>query len=305
MIYVNNPKESLKIFEALASPVRLRILELLHDGSEMNINELAKKLEITNSALTMHIQKLSDCGLIRIRLSSFSRGMQKLCSITEDKMLIEFVDKMSNDSFYETELDVGQYSEYSINPTCGLADTKALIGDLDNPQAFSYPERFQANIVWFTDGYLTYRFPNKLLTYQRPKELQISMEISGEAPGADAQFPSDIQFIVNGVNVGTYVCPGEFFDRKGRYTPDWWFVNFGQYGKIKILSINEEGTFLEGLYFGPTTIKDLQLEKHDNISFTVDCKHSSEHIGGVNLFGNGFGDYNQGIRCRLFYIEEK
>ena len=185
MIYVNNLQESLKLFEALASPVRLKILDLLHDGSEMNINELAKKLELTNSALTMHIQKLSDCGLVRIRLSSFSRGMQKLCSLTEDKMLIELVDKMSNENYYETELDVGQYSEYSINPTCGLADTNALIGDLDNPQAFSFPERFHAHVVWYTDGYLTYRFPNKLLAYQKPRELQISFEISSESPGAD------------------------------------------------------------------------------------------------------------------------
>lgn len=306
MIYVNNLQESLKLFEALASPVRLKILDLLHDGSEMNINELAKKLELTNSALTMHIQKLSDCGLVRIRLSSFSRGMQKLCSLTEDKMLIELVDKMSNENFHETELDVGQYSEYSINPTCGLADTNALIGDLDNPQAFSYPERFHAHVVWYTDGYLTYRFPNKLLAYQKPRELQFSFEISSESPGADSNFPSDIQLIINGINVGTYVCPGEYFDRKGRYTPDWWFVNFGQYGRMKILSINEEGTFLEGLYLGPTTITDLQLGKHDSISFTVDCRNSSSsHIGGVNLFGNGFGDYNQGIRCRLFYTEEK
>lgn len=62
MIYITNLQDKLKLFEALASPVRLRIVELLHDGEEMNINELSKKLNLTNSALTMHIQKLYDCG---------------------------------------------------------------------------------------------------------------------------------------------------------------------------------------------------------------------------------------------------
>ncbi len=305
MIYVNNIQESLKIFEALASPVRLKIIELLHDGSEMNINELAQNLELTNSALTMHIQKLSDCGLVRIRLSSFSRGMQKLCSLTEDKILIELVDKMSNDAFYETELEVGQYSEYAINPTCGLATLHAIIGGFDNPQVFSYPERFQAHIIWFTDGFVNYRFPNHLLKTQRPKDLQISFEISGEAPGASEHFPSDIHLIVNDIDVGIYHCPGEYFDRRGRYTPDWWESNFGQYGRIKVLSINEEGTFLDGLYIGETTIRDLNLEAHNSISFMIDCRNQTEYNGGVNLFGTGFGDYNQGIRCRLFYTEDK
>lgn len=306
MIIINNLQENLKLFEALASPVRLKILNLLHDGNEMNINELAKKLELTNSALTMHIQKLSDCGIVRVRLAPFSRGTQKLCSLTEDNLLISLIDKTSNENFYETELDVGQYSEYSVNPTCGLADTASLIGNLDDPQVFSYSERFNAHITWYTDGYLTYRFPYKLLFHQKPKELQFTLEVSSESPGANSNFPSAIHFIVNGTDVGVYVCPGEYFERKGRYTPDWWFVNFGQYGRMKMLSVNEEGTFLDGLYLGSTTIDDLQLKNHENISFSVDCRNPDSSLnGGVTLFGIGFGDYNQGIRCRLFYTEEK
>lgn len=306
MIYITNLQDKLKLFEALASPVRLRIVELLHDGEEMNINELSKKLNLTNSALTMHIQKLYDCGLIRVRLSSVKRGTQKLCSLTEDKLLIELVDKMSSESFYETELNVGQYTEYSVHPTCGLANLSDLTGELDNPQAFSYPERFTACVVWFTDGQLTYRFPNKLLTYQKPKELQLSFEIAGEAPGAVENFPSEISFYLNGIPVGVYHCPGEFFERKGRYTPDWWFTNFGQYGRIKILTINQEGTFLDGMPVGETTIDDLNLEQHENIAFTLDCRKEKglEENGGITLFGKGFGDYDQGIKLRLVYTQE-
>lgn len=305
MILVNDVQESLGLFEALASPVRLQIIGLLRDGREMNINEIAKQIHLTNSALTMHIQKLADCGILRIRLCALSRGTQKLCSLTEDKILIEFVDKIRNDNFYETELEVGQYSDYSISPTCGIADLYSLIGDFDNPQVFSYPERFQARILWFTEGFVTYRFPSKLRSYQQPEELQFSMEISGEAPGASQHFPSSIHFIVNGIDVGEYVCPGEYFDRRGRFTPDWWSSNFGQYGRLKNLSIDRYGTLLDGLRIGDTTIEDLHLDKNENISLTIDCQDKDNYHGGVNLFGTGFGDYNQGIRCRLFYSETK
>lgn len=272
----------------------------------IDINELAKSLNLTNSALTMHIQKLSDCGLIRVRLSSMLRGTQKLCSLTEDKLLIELVDKMSSESFYETELNVGQYTEYSVNPTCGLANMTQLTGELDNPQAFSYPERFTACVVWFTDGRLTYRFPNKLLAYQTPKELQLSFEIAGEAPGAVENYPSEIFFSINGVPTGVYHCPGEFFERKGRYTPDWWFTNFGQYGRIKILTINQEGTFLDGMPVSETTLDDLHLDQHENIAFTLDCRKEEglEENGGITLFGKGYGDYDQGIKLRLVYTQD-
>ena len=257
MIYINNLKENLKLFEALASPVRLQIIEILHDGNEMNINEIAKRLKLTNSALTMHIQKLAKCGLIRVRLSSVSRGTQKLCSLTEDKLLIELVDKLKDRSFYETELDVGHYSEYSINPTCGLGDLYAPIGVFDDNQVFAYPERFNAHIAWYTDGYLTYRFPNMLHSSQKPKELQFSFEIAGEAPGGVENYPSDITFYVNDMKVCIDECPGEIFDRRGRFTPDWWESSFGQFGRLKLLSITEEGTFLDGVRMGDTSISDI------------------------------------------------
>lgn len=301
MIYVRNLKENLKLFEALASPVRLQIIEMLHDGKEMNLNEMAKKLNLTNSAMTMHIQKLSACGLIRVSLASIARGTQKLCSLTEDKLLIELVDTLNDRAFHETELNVGHYSDYSVNPTCGLGNLHGLIGSFDDTQVFAYPERFNANIVWYTDGYLTYRFPNKLLVSQKAKELQFSFEIAGEAPGGVENFPSDIYFSVNGSRIAKYDCPGEIMGRRGRFTPDWWGDNFGQYGRLKLLSITEEGTFLDGIRVGNTIISDIDLKQGKDISFTIDCSKPSENNGGVTIFGTKFGDYDQGIKCRIFY----
>ena len=82
------------------------------------------------------------------------------------------------------------------------------------------------------------------------RRIQISLELCSEAPGVLSYFPSDIYFIVNGKNLG-YGHPRELFDRKGRYTPEWWFNNFPQYGRIKVITINETGTYLDGLLLSP------------------------------------------------------
>lgn len=305
MIYINNLKENLKLFEALASPIRLQIIDLLHNGNEMNINEIAKHLNLTNSALTMHIQKLAASGLIRVRLSSKTRGTQKLCSLTEDKLLIELVDKSVSESFYETELDVGQYAEYSVNPTCGLGNLYGQIGEFDSKQVFSFPERFGAGLLWYTDGFVTYRFPNMLLTHQTPKELQFSIELAGESPGGVENYPSEIRFLLNGKEVGLYKCSGEKVGRRGRYTPDWWPDEFGQYGNMKVLSVTSDGTFLDGIHASDVTLNDFSFKTLENIALTIDCRNQTKTNGGVTLFGKGFGDYNQGIKFRQFYTENK
>lgn len=303
MIYITNIMDGQKIFEALSSPVRLQIVQLLHKERELNINDIAGKLNLTNSALTMHIKKLSDSGLLKVRLMPIPRGVQKLCSLTDDKLMIELIAEQDGGKFYETEFDVGQYTGYRINPTCGLADGERLLGELDSPQAFSYPDRFRARVLWFTEGYVTYNFPNPILKMQDITELQISFEISGEAPGASDKYPSDIHFFINDIDLCTYRSPGEYFDRVGRFTPNWWFKNFGQYGRFKILAVNEEGTFLDGLPAGGTRLSDLKLANNDDILFKISCEDRRECQGGVTLFGKSFGDYAQGIKCKLFYKE--
>ena len=45
------------------SNVRIEIIKLLIENKEMNMNELAAKLNITNGALTGHIKKLEACGM--------------------------------------------------------------------------------------------------------------------------------------------------------------------------------------------------------------------------------------------------
>ena len=89
MLHITNINESQKLFAALSSPVRIKILNILHENIEININELSQKLGLSNGALTAHIKILSECNLIKVRLATMPKGIQKLCSLAEDKILVE------------------------------------------------------------------------------------------------------------------------------------------------------------------------------------------------------------------------
>lgn len=301
MIYISNLSDGQKIFNALASPVRIKILQILHENSEININEISQKLNLSNGALTVHIKLLSECNLIKVRLATMPKGIQKLCSLAEDKIIVDIKNKTNDYPAYIHELNVGQFSEFHVNAPCGLGTFDNVIGGYDNAQFFSFPDRFKADIVWFTDGFLTYVFPNMVTSKQKIKELQFTMEIGGEAPGAAIDYPTGVEIYVNNVRLGTDVLPGERFDRRGKLTPMWWRDNFGQYGWLKLYSITEEGSFFNGEKVSNVTLDDLNLSDNPFITLKVSCQERSTNIGGITLFGKQFGDQEQGIKLKVTY----
>lgn len=301
MKIVENLMDGYEIFDALASHTRLEILNTLLKNTEMNMDDISKELNISKSSLTMHIKKLEAAGLITVRLSLARRGTQKLCRINEDKLIINILPEEKELDSFETELNVGQYSSYCVEPTCGLSTIENRIDPMDDPRYFSAPERFNAGIIWFTSGYVEYKMPNRLQSDETAVEIQIFMELCSEAPGVLEHYPSDIYFYVNGKQLGYWVSPGELFDRPGRFTPSWWYKNFPQYGRMKIITINENGTYLDGLFLSPVTVKDIQLDTCTEISVRIAVPQNAAHVGGVTLFGKGFGDYNEGIKTKVLY----
>lgn len=156
-------------------------------------------------------------------------------------------------------ITMGHYTDFQVTPTCGLATTEKIIGYFDDPRYFWDVDRVNANILWFTKGYIEYKLPNYLLESQEPKELEISLEICSEAPGYNEDWPSDITFFINGVNVGYWISPGDFEKEKGKYTPDWWNRNVNQYGMLKIIKINSGGTFIDGEKMSDVTIDGINI----------------------------------------------
>ncbi len=138
------------------------------------MNELASHLNITNGALTSHIKKLENCGLISISNESAGHGNQKICSILLDKILIDLEKQEDILNVYNTDIKVGHYSVYSICPTCGLASSRALIGEVDDSRYFDHPDRYNADILWFTKGFVEYNIPNFIPSFQKITQLTIS-----------------------------------------------------------------------------------------------------------------------------------
>ncbi|MCK9536744.1 MAG: helix-turn-helix domain-containing protein [Bacilli bacterium] len=301
MRIITNLTAGLDIFSALNSKVRINIIKLLNSKHKLSFSDLAKNLDISISTLTPHIKKLEKAGIIEVKLSMDEKYPAKVCTLIENKIIIEIIPEHPEYKSFEFDIDVGKYFDYNVTPTCGLASAKKLIGSLDDPRYFSHPERFDAGIIWFTQGYVEYRIPNLLTINEKPEEVQITCELCSEAPGVISHFPSDIYFIVNGINLGYWTSPGELFDRKGRYTPDWWFQNFPQYGRIKVITVNHTGTYLDGLLLSPVTVSDLNMSKCSDISVKIEIPENAKNIGGITLFGKGFGDYDVGIKVKVLY----
>ena len=91
MLHIKSLDEGLEIFKALGSEVRINIVKLLLENREMNMNELASSLGITNGALTSHIKKLEETGIIKVITEHGRHGNQKLCRVDVDKILVEVV----------------------------------------------------------------------------------------------------------------------------------------------------------------------------------------------------------------------
>lgn len=301
MLHIKTLDEGLEIFKALGSNIRIEIIKILRENNGMNMNDLAAALNVTNGALTSHIKKLEDCGLISITSESSGHGNQKLCSVHLDKILIDIDSAEEDTNVYQAELKVGHYSNYEVFPTCGLASPTALIGEVDDTRYFAHPDRYNADILWFTKGYVEYIIPNFIPFSQKIDKITISAELSSEAPGINDVWPSDISFYINDTFIGSWTSPGDFGDVQGIFTPEWWFPNWNQYGLLKLLVINKRGTFIDGLQISDVTINHLNLTDKSTIRFKMAVNNDADHIGGLTIFGKNFGNYNQDINVRINY----
>lgn len=303
MLHVKNLDEGLEIFKALGSELRINIIKLLQENHEMNMNELATSLGITNGALTSHIKKLEESGIIQVMTERGSHGNQKVCKVAVDKIVVdvESEENEEDQNIYNTEVKVGHYSDYEVYPTCGLATSQAIVGEVDDPRYFSHPDRINAGILWFTKGYMEYIIPNLLPSATKIDQITVSLEISSEAPGINNDWPSDISILLNDVKIGTWTSPGDYGDVQGIFTPDWWFPNWNQYGLLKMIVINKKGTFVDGLKISDVTINEFNLDYKSTVRFKFEIEEDAKNVGGITIFGSEFGNYNQDIKVRIAY----
>lgn len=301
MIHITSLDDGLETFKALGSDTRIQILNILLENEQMSMNQLATELNISNGALTGHIKKLEECGLINISNESAGHGNQKMCSVTQDRIIVDIKKPIDYKNVFETEIKVGQFSRHQVWPTCGIATSESVIGEFDDIRYFNHPDRFTANILWFTKGYVEYTIPNLIPSNQRITQLSISAELSSEAPGIDNNWPSDISFYINDTKIGMWTSPGDFGDVHGMFTPQWWPQNWNQYGLLKLLVINDYGTYIDGLKISDVSTLSLHLDYSSDICLRLAVENDSEHVGGITLYGKSFGNYDQDIRVAINY----
>ena len=301
MIHITSLDDGLETFKALGSDTRIQIINILLENEQMSMNQLATELNISNGALTGHIKKLEECGLINISNESAGHGNQKMCSVTQDRIIVDIKKPIDYKNVFETEIKVGQFSRHQVWPTCGIATSESVIGELDDIRYFNHPDRFTANILWFTKGYVEYTIPNLIPSNQRITQLSISAELSSEAPGIDNNWPSDISFYINDTKIGMWTSPGDFGDVHGMFTPQWWPQNWNQYGLLKLLVINDYGTYIDGLKISDVSTLSLHLDYSSDIRLRLAVENDSEHVGGITLYGKSFGNYDQDIRVAINY----
>ena len=294
------------IGQALSAPVRVQILSLINKRA-MLASEIAAALDLPLSSTMFHLKILENAALIKKESSPGIKKSRHYYTFVVPKFLtikMREVDGLAHTKRppYICELNIGDYIDAVLSPSCGIATESKHIMENNPKQAF-ISGRHDAQIIWsHTYGSLTYAIPNDFAAEGALSEICISLEICSEAMGYNNDFPSDIVFSINGIELCTFTSPGDFGDRYGRYTPPWWFPESTKYGILANISVRNSGVFLnEILTNKKVCLSDLNLSDGNRLTFSIEVKKDATHAGGFNIFGEKFGDYNQGIVFTAIY----
>lgn len=296
---------TLAVLKALGSDWRLRILRAL--GTELHsVNRLAEMFDSPAVTIAMHVKILEEANLITANLVPASRGLQKVCSRTYDQIVISLPQlEPANDQEVEVSMPIGAYVNVDAVPPCGIATETSLVGMIDDPACFLEPERLSAQILWFRQGSVEYRFPYRVPPGSNPTAVQVRMEICSEALTHNEDWPSDITVWINDVEIGTWTSPGDFGGARGALTPSWWLDVDSQYGLHKRWEVTNSGSFIDGIQVSDVTIRSLNLASSSGVSVRLGVKADAHHVNGINLFGRQFGNYPEDLVLRIRYDRER
>ncbi|AFL49808.1 putative transcriptional regulator [Sinorhizobium fredii] len=298
-----DPIKDVEVVQALGSATRIEILNLLRQKGPLNVNDIAAHMGLPQSTTATNLKALESAGLIQTHTMKASKGNQKLCSSIYGEILIRFDDRTSrSDEVVTVSMPIGLFTEFEAEAPCGLCSVNNVIGMLDVQEVFLDPQRMQAALLWFTRGYVEYKFPNNAKVTGRPvRRIEFSAELSSETPATNANWPSDISIWINGIKAGHWTSPGDYGDRRGLYSPAWWKLSGSQYGKLKTWSIDDRGTWIDGALVSTQTITSLGIADHHSIRFRIGIDEKAENPGGLNIFGKGFGDFDQDIVMTMYF----
>ena len=286
---------------ALSSPVRIQMVRLVNKRN-MLASEIAAELNLPLSSTIFHLKILEEAKLVERIHSTKQKGtLHWYTYALPKKAVIHLRDIDGNSSPkrmvpYTHTINIGDYIDAEFSPFCGIATEREHIMENSPHQAF-ITGRHDAQIIW-SNGYgsLSYALPNDFALNGNLSEINFSLEVCSEARGFNSDYPSDITFYINDIQVCTFTSPGDYGDRYGKFTPPWWYPESTKYGLLTNISIRDRGVFLnEKLVNKAIGLADLKLSEGHRMTFKLEVKKDAQHAGGFNIFGDKFGDYNQNI----------
>lgn len=287
------------IGKALSAPIRIQILRLINKKPRLLTN-IADELNLQFSSAAFHLKVLEEAGLITVERSTKGNSTSKIYACTPCKVITLLTREIAGHSAPPVpaviNIPIGDFVNAELGPLSGYAsDTELLI---ENAPLDIFSEvRHKAQILWNSGaGFVEYAIPNGYVQFEQLKEVSFSFEICSEAQGYNEDFPSDITFYINGIELYTWTCHGDYGDKYGLFTPSWWLSESTKYGLLSNIKVNSYGvSFNEKLVNRNVRLKDLNLSDGNRTTFRIEVKKNAKHCGGFNLFGEKFGNYNQSI----------
>ncbi len=89
--YKDTIMEKSEILKAIASPVRLCILNRLSESEEMCVSDMQECIDASQSAISQHVRKLKDLGIVSLR----KEGTSSFYSL-KDEMVRQIVTTTMN-----------------------------------------------------------------------------------------------------------------------------------------------------------------------------------------------------------------
>ncbi len=302
---LDDDEKVLNLAKALSSPIRIDILKLLIFSS-MSVKEIALTLGQPISSTALNINLLEQAGLLFTEVNYTTTGKTRTCYRSCDKIVITLFDQLlemqhERSLKIEHNIPIGSFSSYeNIVAPCGIVSKDERIGLDDDVSLFFSPRRHEAALMWFSKGRVEYRVGTSEIK-QDIKRLELSFEACSEAPLYNNDFKSDITVWINDIEIGTWVCPGDFGGRRGQFNPPYWPSTHTQYGILTNWQVTDSGTTMNNQFMSYVNLKNLDVMSKPYVSVKIGVKHDAVHCGGINIFGTNFGDYAQDIIFRIIF----
>lgn len=138
---VVDPEEDIEVLKGLASPIRVRILKLLHVQGPLNGNDIADRLDLPQSTVSTNLQILETAGLIRTETQKARKGNQKICHSTFDEVLVMFKDDITplKSNSIEVAMPLGLYTTARFRRLVACVRPRGLSGCLMCPRPILSP----------------------------------------------------------------------------------------------------------------------------------------------------------------------